>query len=243
MSHRTLIGLAALVLSSVGSPAALAVVLTLGESPSSILSIAQDSSGDPVSTFEGAPITELPSAGEATAIQGESSATTSFSVSNDQFDFYFDHYREAGESGAAARSSVSVFFIPGEDVSYSFSGTYTAEDPAGRPTFLDVDLIDFTASEGRFSSRQTSTSTPNESFALGQLGGDSVSQLFGSQTGILAAGHQYQLIILVGLAGGIGPVPNPASGTGFVTLSFVPEPSVGLLLLGGLVTLAGIVRR
>jgi hypothetical protein len=39
------------------------------------------------------------------------------------------------------------------------------------------------------------------------------------------------------------PVAKPASGTGFVTLSFVPEPSVGLLLLGGLVTLAGIARR
>ena len=243
MRHPALVALVVVIASCIGSSAASAVEITIGVTSSGVRAAATDSTDPPFATFDGIIVTELPASGEAYATEGATSARTTFSLSNDLFDFVFDNIREAGPGGASARSIAEIYFIPSADAAYSVSGAYSSEDPDGRLTSLEVRLFDWTTLSNGFYNLQESTRTPGESFVLGQLGGDSRNQLYGSATGTLVGGHQYSFSFVAGVGGGIGPVPNSARGTGFVTLAFVPEPSLSLLLIGGGVTLAGVARR
>jgi hypothetical protein len=104
-------------------------------------------------------------------------------------------------------------------------------------------LIDLTQSTWIFYSLQESQATPGESFVLGQSGGDTMNELMGSSSGTLVSGHQYELTVNPFIETGTTSAPSTAHGTGYVTVTFVPEPSVGLLLLAGSVALAGVTPR
>jgi hypothetical protein len=180
----------------------------------------------------------LPTSGAPTATQGPNQSTTPYSLSNASFQFSFDNLR--GTALDAAASSLSAMdFSPDSNIDYVLSGVYTSDAPEGSDTFLRVDFYDFTASQLLFFNIQRSLATPAESFVLGQQGGDAENTLQGSLTGTLIAGHHYLLTTTAYVAAYPSPTASPARGTGYVTLAFVPEPGTGLLVIAGLLGVAG----
>jgi len=132
-----------------------------------------------------------------------------------------------------------------EDIVYVAAGSYSAVDPDGQGIELDVGLYDLTLSSYLFDSTQGSLSTPNESFTLGETGGDDSNTSIGSLTGMLIAGHDYAYFYSA-LIAQLSPLPfSDATASGSVSLSFtpIPEPGPGLLLALGLVGIAVIRRR
>lgn len=124
---------------------------------------------------------------------GSTSATTyNFEVSGDQatFDFLFNHTR-AAVNFASAESTGEIVFTTTNTLQYNLSGAYAM---LGNEWLeMEVELFDVTANSVLFFNRQFSDATANESFTLGQLGGDDTNNLAGSLSGTLPAGHQIKL--------------------------------------------------
>src|SRR5262249_14344270 len=176
--------------------------------------------------------TSLPAAGGPTAISGNSSSTTTYSLSNTSLDFTFALAR--GSSYASGSFSyATIFFRPSSTVGYALSGAYASDDADGRNNILQVELDDRTAGPLYFSD-QESLATVGESFTLGGLGGDASNTLDGSPTGTLIANHDYELLVIAQLAVYPSAATTGAQATGYVSLAFVPEPSPGLLLAMGM---------
>jgi hypothetical protein len=234
----------------VRSPALLPLAVLLAtSSPAPAVTITLNPSADATSlrVEAGAPAlvatdvdtpTSLTAASQSAAIGG-SVAETSYTLSSQSFDFSVDHTRDGavllhptfGLLGSGAASGADIYFSPDTDVGYVLSGWYSAVNPAGSVHF-EAFLLDQTLG-ALFLSFQTSKSTPNETFTLGLLEGDDTNLLFGSLTGTLLAGHEYQFTYRMSM--GTGPTADAgATATGFVSLAFVPEPAPAALLGLGL---------
>lgn len=77
---------------------------------------------------------------------------------------------------------------------------------------------------------------------LGGIGGDYQNLISGSPTGTLCAGTRYALTYSTFLSTPTA-LTQGATATGFLTLSFIPEPSTGVLMMTGLLGLAYRQRR
>ena len=178
--------------------------------------------------------TSLPDSGTVVASIGQSSTTTGFDLSNAAFQITFEHAYPAGDPDDfnLAQSFIQLGFIPDADVNYVLEGAYATvqqTDSVFLFTTLQTDSITL------FDNSQGSNHTPNESFTLGQTGGDVVNNLSGSLTGTLLAGHEYFLSVTAEIIQANVSTTPGATASGFVTLTFVPvpEPATALLLALG----------
>jgi hypothetical protein len=108
---------------------------------------------------------------------------------------------------------------------------------------LSVRLDDLTAPANLFNSVQESLATAAESFTVGGSGGDSSNVNTGLATGTLIGGRNYRLIVQNVIHAQSSAATQAATGSGTITLTFVPEPSTALLLGAGLAALAAARRR
>jgi len=212
-----------------GSAAAVDVTLN----PASFVDTAASDLG--LDSLTSNPVT-VPSAVNDLAIDGGSSSATGVAISHGGFDLSFDHTR-TGVLDALATSSGEIFFAVDATVDFTITGTYTASDADGRQTIQYV-LLQQVSGPNLFFSYQESRATPDESFSVGNTGGDFFNQVVGSATGTLLPGELYRLIFFNGIEASPSAASGSATATGSLTLTLVPEPSSGLLLAAGLVALA-----
>ena len=175
--------------------------------------------------------TSFPWVGAVQEALGPNTSLTSFSITSDGFEYSFDNVRGT-TVGAYARSQGVVDFTPTENVRYAFAGIYASDSPDPTTTSLEVQL-EYSDGQIIFRSQQISTATPYESFVLGGTGGDLANNPIGELEGILAAGQHYRLSLSAQVAVLTTAASLPARGTGYVSLTFVAEPSVSLLLIAG----------
>jgi hypothetical protein len=224
----------------IGSAASAAIVL--GPQPSYVAASADDAVGfDAENSI--APAGALPTTGEVSAIDGATTTSVAFDLSNPRFGIVLEFERDA-TANASTYGSAYILFTSDSPVDYVLSGTFSTDDPDGRRVNFAAGLYDLTATSGGFGTTlfyadYFSSQTPSETFTLGQPGGDlSYYGAQGSLTGTLIAGHQYQLVVNGGIATGALAGSYPATASGTVALNFVPEPASGLLVLAGLLGLA-----
>lgn len=209
---------------TVAGPAASALAFTITIAGSNaITSSAND--GDASSDFESINPQALPVSGATTANDGVSHSVTQYDLSISSFRFVFDHARDQ-TINSDAQSSVEISFRPSTNVDYVLSGRYDAVDASGRWIQLDLQLNDLsTGIDTVFFNYQTSTSTIDESFVLGQTGGDLENILIGSQRGTLIAGRDYILLAYLSIISRPSPAFESAQATGYLNLTFLPDPA------------------
>jgi hypothetical protein len=154
------------------------------------------------------------------------SAVTEYTLSNGGFEISFDQSRGT-PFGSAGHSWGSIFFSVDDNVAYSASGSFTASDPDGRRVSLLANLYDHTADEYLFFSSQDSDSTPDESFILGQSGGDYQNYSAGSLSGLLIAGHEYSFDHDASISTGglvLSTVPQLMGASRFSSSANLPPP-------------------
>jgi hypothetical protein len=160
-------------------------------------------------------ITSLPASGSL-QVGSVSTVDTAYDLSESGFTITFDH------ANGGTATTAGLFFTPEEDVPYVIAGEYTAHGPGGELVEFTADLLSFTAGDLFFF--YEISDAPDVSFALGSEPG---------ATGTLLAGHEYRFEF--------GAFENTHSSSGFVQLTFIPEPGTALLLgLGGV---AGVMLR
>jgi hypothetical protein len=211
-----------------------ALNITLG-SASYVFAYADDLAG-PYGSNSYAP-THLPDAGTVTASDGANTTNTSYDLANSGLSIGIDQM--INDAPAPMTSEVRIFFTPDSDVDYAISGIYSAVDPVGRYIALDALLTDHLTSTALYYFSNVSLGTTNESFTLGVPSGNFLAVETGALTGTLLAGHVYSLYVYAELNPFGNSSTSAARGTGYVSLSFVPEPSTGLLVIAGLLGLAG----
>ena len=226
-------------------PATFASALTVtlnGYSASNLTTYARDAAGSDV--WETLNPASTPYLNSSSVVDGASSASSRYLLSDSGFSITFDHARTA-TNDTRGQSYGYVYFQVGEDVDYNAAGTYTAVDSStafshGRTVILESQLYDLTTSSYVYLSHQDSRQTANESFTLGGAGGDFDNVLSGSLTGTLVAGHDYRFFYQAMIDAYPLSLTYSATATGFVSLSFVPvpEPSTGALVGIGVVALA-----
>lgn len=178
------------------------------------------------------------------ATQGDSSAVIDYSLSNAGFDIILDQ-TVAQPVGSGSQGTAYLYFSVDQDTTYEIVGSYNVSDTEGRAVYFRTFLEDITgAATILFESVQYSNHTPDESFTVGLLEGDTSNLLSGSPTGTLIPGRIYRFYADAALESYPDvPRTTTASGTGNLTLLFVPEPSPALLVGLGLVGVAALQRR
>ncbi|MCZ6653909.1 MAG: hypothetical protein O7D91_12895 [Planctomycetota bacterium] len=194
--------------------------------------VAREGDDPYVTASEVAPPVVLPFNVVSTATDGasESTSTYDFNVVGDcgSFDFAFDHVRAGdGYSIAFASGSVLRFSVSEDaDLCYSFAGDY--EMMGSGKIGMYVFLRDLNEGFDPFllSNQQISNNTPNESFTLGETGGDDkeTNMLIGSLAGNLTAGHDFVLGYTYQLHIPSDQTDSGASAVGSLTLNIAPCP-------------------
>lgn len=216
-----------------GPAGALTVTLNPGSNVSDVELIA---TGSAISTLFPAAI---PFVDSDTNGAGATTVSATYDFTDGGFTITFDL---SADTDATARSrGTSIFFSVDQDVDFVLSGSLFTVSP-GTQVKLSANLTDFTAGLTVATSIQESRSTPNESFVLGESGGDFQNINFSGLSGTLIAGREYGFLYEALIDTRFGSIAGPASGSGSVTLAFVPEASTALLLAGGLAAL-GLRRR
>jgi hypothetical protein len=223
------------------SASALAITLN-GYSASNLTTYARDAVGaDAWETLYPASTGYLDS---SSVVDGAASATSRYLLSDSGFGITFEHARTP-TIDTRGQSYGYVYFRVDEDVVYTALGTYTVVDSTtafshGRTVILESQIYDLTTSSFVYLDHQDSRRTANESFTLGDGGGDFDNVLSGSLTGTLVAGHDYRFFYQAMIDAYPVGLNYSATATGFVSLSFVPVPesSTGTLVGIGMVALA-----
>jgi hypothetical protein len=181
--------------------------------------------------------TALPYADTHSLSQGAASSTDIYAFTESNFNIRVNHHRP-GLIDSGAGTSSDVFFSVAAGAPYLLSGTYTAIEPDPRHVVIDVTFSDVDTHQVLFHNRQSSLSTPNESFVLGGSGGDSENEVSGSLSGSLLAGHRYHLEYHPQIYANFTGTESSASG--FINLA-IPEPgTIGLI---SLFAFGGLLRR
>jgi hypothetical protein len=225
-----------ILLSLVIASPALAVNVALGPGTTVASAGADSDNATPVPQDFAYP-TSIPESGTVSASEGTNTSATEFDLSNSALVIRFDHSRDAAND-ARSFGSAAIYFTVSEDIDYLLSGTYSASDTFGRLTQFKASLFDETLGTVNYDAFYDSRYTPNESFTLGQYGGDTVYNEYGALSGTLVAGHQYRFLVDAGIRGLREETPSRADATGLTSLIFVPEPSTGLLVIAGLLGFA-----
>jgi hypothetical protein len=196
----------------------------------------------------------LPETGLLAATAGLWHAKTSYDLREQggqtTLDWEFVHTR-AGYSFSVAKSYGYIHFIPDEDTSYSISGLYNVT--GGPPSRQVVTLLDLTTGHDDLLDRyhlhslNRSIVTQDQSLVVGTPTGD-VSNVFGSTTGTLTAGHTYELYysyeVDAPLAGDLGAIAVGNLNLTLAEPAAVPEPaSLAIWTLGALGCAIGTYRR
>jgi hypothetical protein len=181
--------------------------------------------------------------GPATAVDGSSSSSTTYDFTNSELLIEFTHARTGANSGGYAYSDDSVpgalGFRVDSPITALISGAYTVSDTgSGDRVFFELVL----SGESQATLHQTkleSRVSANESFVVGQNGGDLTDIVLGSTTQLLVPGITYTLnwiALIQDLRSDAGD--TGATANGFFSIQFVPEPSTALLFALGLAGLA-----
>ena len=180
----------------------------------------------------------IPFSDTHTATSGANSSTSTWNLTSQAFEVTFEHTRGATEN-AYTQTIMNLLFQVDAPAQYVLEGRYSALDPDGRRLSQVATFVD-TASgtPPLYWGLQISEQTPNETLIVGQTQGDAANTLIGSTTGMLVAGREYQILAPFVLENGPAPPGGPASASGYLRLSFVPEPAPALLWLVGPALLA-----
>jgi hypothetical protein len=189
-------------------------------------------------------------AGPITAMDGGGSSSTTYTFTNAALLFEFAHTRPGNPTGVYVWSDD---FVPGSGVTFSvsepvvalLSGAYQVADTgSGDNVWYDVRLYGNGFSTLLHETYNSSVATPNESFVVGQAGGDHENIVTGDTVHVLVPGVPYALDWYVGIQDGhLDPGDTGASATGSYRIDFLPEPSSPLMLVAGVATLVALARR
>jgi hypothetical protein len=188
--------------------------------------------------------------GPVSAADGGASSTTTYTFTNSAWLIEFAHVRAGNPSGTYAWSDD---YLPGPGVTFSVSepvvvrvsGAYgVADTGAGDNAWYDVKLWGNGYVTLLHETYNLSVATPNESFVVGQAGGDSENFVTGDTVHVLVPGVTYALEWYAGIQDGhLDPGDTGATATGSYRIDFLPEPSSELALAAGLASLALLARR
>lgn len=215
------------------------VTSSVGDGGTVPTSVASDTSSE----------TSIPTIDTVSASVGANESTTTYEFSQTteaaSLEFDWDHMR-TGVARANAYSGVSLAFTANADATYDISAFYDMTGDHEIRFFAQ--LFDQTTGIVRLlRNSQESKDTLDETFLLGETGGDESNLQEGSLTGSLASGHEYVLNFNMSIQAidfGLGGVTSTgATAEGSLNLTItespaaqpVPEPStLALLGLGGL---------
>jgi len=187
-----------------------------------------------------------------TATNGDSSSITGINWQDtgigQVLNFTMEHQRATSFQSHGQSYLNGLYFTADQNASYSLSGAYAMS--GDQEIYYYVTLDDITSTQNLFTNEQRSYSTIDESFLLGETGGDSTNSLSGSLTGDLITGHDYSLFF----NSYIHAVPasnSIATAAGFVDLTItgevvvnpVPIPAAIWLFGTALIGLVGFGKR
>lgn len=224
-SHRSLLTVLALtgaLASGVQTSQASGVVLNDGGT-TKLEVTARDTSvsfvGAIVNTFPAA----LPFSTTLSAAQGTAHSEAHFDLSESGFTVTSFGSRP-GRLDSGANVQPTIFFSVSSDTLYDIAGSISTIDPSGKYVALTATLTDVDTATTLYHSNQEGFGTPSQSFVLGGLDGNWASDLSGSSSGLLLAGHRYK--VFFGSSIYAANSGDPASFTGSFSMTLREANSV-----------------